>query len=85
MASWALSGPVKFYDRGEGLVVCYRPDSGDTHLVNAEAAEILQTLGRHPMTETRLRETLVPGGVAGASALRQLLDDLARVDLVSAS
>lgn len=85
MASWALSGPIKFYDRSEGLVVCYRPDSGDTHLVNAEAAEVLRMLGRHPLDETRLWEALSLDGVAVESELRQLLADLARVELVYAS
>ncbi|MBN7797461.1 HPr-rel-A system PqqD family peptide chaperone [Parahaliea mediterranea] len=65
-------------------MVCYCPDSGDTHLINAEAAEILRTLGRHPIAEAGLRETLSLDSEA-ASGLGQLLADLARVDLVSES
>ncbi|WP_116364746.1 hypothetical protein [Parahaliea mediterranea] len=48
MPLWELTGPLQFYDRSEGVVVCYHADSGDTHLISADAQQLLLQLRDGP-------------------------------------
>lgn len=88
MSVWRLAGPVRFYDRGEGPVVCYAIDSGDTHLINPLASRLLGALAsaaEATMAEPQLLATLSagsPGEALSLSELQSLLSDLAAADLV---
>ncbi|GAB3289804.1 hypothetical protein [Parahaliea aestuarii] len=44
MSVWELTGPLHFYNRNEGVVVCYHAPSGDTHLISAAAHSLLNRL-----------------------------------------
>lgn len=48
------STPPLQYNPGEETVVCFDPDSGDTHLLSAFASLILSTLGEEGASETEL-------------------------------
>ncbi|MFV0275785.1 MAG: hypothetical protein ACK5HY_01180 [Parahaliea sp.] len=84
MSLWELSGLTRFYDRREGLVVCYCLESGDTHLISMEAYAILSALVPGPVEEATLRRRLL-GEVPREDdrvVLAALLRDLSEVDLV---
>ena len=84
---WYASTPGAFYDCDEATVVYFHPPSGNTHLVSDFAAYLIRQLALEPMTVEQIAGQLAPivaphdhQGVA--NALPDLLDDLARLDII---
>lgn len=85
--TWRLLAKGRFYDAGEGPVVYYDPRSGDTHLLSAFAAFILQELAQRPLDigELAARASLhIDSGDPGEldTAIHAVLGDLLRLDLL---
>lgn len=59
MPFWRASGPATSFDRGEGLAVYYRIDSGDAHLVQSEILWVLDLLADTPLTASDISASLV--------------------------
>ncbi len=89
MVVWDTRNTLHFYDRDEGAVVCYCLESGDTHLISAQAAQVLLTL-QVEESGSASAEALIArlGPDSGAeivvtpAELDKLLAELARVGLV---
>lgn len=78
MSYWRASGPAISYNRGEGLAVYYRVDSGDAHLLQSGVLQLLEALAASPRA---VEELAGAGGVTPEEVL-PLLEDLEAAGLV---
>ena len=58
--TWRTTGPGQFYDAGEDFVVYFDSLSGDTHLIGAFAAFIIEQLRSQEMSLEALTERATP-------------------------
>ena len=85
--SWKLTSPGRLYDRAEEYVVYYHLDSGNTHMINGLATDILTALAGGPRNTEELCRLDSPEleGMATADAhshIETMMQQLQVVDLV---
>ena len=82
---WHMQSAGQFYDPGEETVIYYDPGSGDTHLLTALAAFVVEQMREGPIDEPTLLARLRPhldGEAVDVSALLQgVLRDLQILDI----
>lgn len=83
---WKPASPGRIYAPEDNPVVWFDTGSGDTHLIDALAAEALELLANGPLTKLELASRLpaLDGDAEAAHEARigELLEALAAVDLV---
>ncbi len=83
---WQPVSPGRIYAPDDGPVVWFDTGSGDTHLIDALAAEALSLLANGPLTKQELVARLgvdeSDAAVAHEAHVDELLEALAAVDLV---
>lgn len=80
---WRAQSTGRFYDPGEGQVVYYDPRSGDTHLLSAVAAHLLQLIQQQPRSLGELAASFDEGSRGDTeAALRAVLDELVSLDVL---
>ena len=86
----ATATPPFLYTCEENTAVCFDPDSGDTHLLSAFAAGVLNALGKEPISKAGLLQQImeqVDFDAAGAIEPQTLaiLEQLSALGLVTIS
>ena len=80
---WRAQTTGRFYDPGEGQVVYFDLDSGDTHLLSDVAAHLLEMLQDRPLTLEELAANFDEGTAEEtAGALRAVLEELVALDIL---
>jgi PqqD family protein of HPr-rel-A system len=85
--SWRLSAGQRLRRRQwDGECVLYNDLSGDTHLLGADALELLLALHAGPADTDALERRLLAAGLAAAddAGVATLLEDLERLALIEA-
>lgn len=57
---WRIHSTGRFYDANESTVVYFDSHSGDTHLLSAFAAFVMQQFGSDPLTSEQLIAQISP-------------------------
>ena len=84
---WRIDSKGLFYDPGETTVIYYDPSSGDTHLLSAYAAQVLQEFLIEPLSMAALTARLAPMVEAGQhtglqEVLEGILSELVAMDIL---
>lgn len=83
-----VPGQLLAFREWEGEAVLYNDLSGNTHLLDGGAVEVLLALRAEPLDAAtlaaRLADRFDAGGDALATAIEDMLNDLAGLDLVEA-
>jgi PqqD family protein of HPr-rel-A system len=87
---WHLASIGQIYECGETTVAYFEPASGDTHLISAFAAHLVQQLGRAPAPLgiqeiiSQIKDDIEPEDLQGlAQDLSAILNELADLDIVT--
>ncbi len=84
---WKIDKPGQFYDCGEPGVVYFDPSTGDTHLLSAFAAFLIQKIADNPGGTDAIIESISPeldptDLAASTDALPGLLDELVSLEIL---
>ena len=85
--TWRIKGPGQIYDAGEDSVVYFDSRSGDTHLVGAFAAFIIEQLRAEDLSLESLTERALPLTDSETSdklseAVNTVVEELKSMDIV---
>jgi PqqD family protein of HPr-rel-A system len=84
---WRIDSMSRYYDANEDTVVYFDAHSGDTHLLSAFAAHVMQQLSDQPLTTeelvNRISPAVEPSNIAELTkAISGVLEELLALDIL---